>query len=136
MALKHFAFRAGKLFAEWSMSVRAAGKGLWGFERDRLWSWAAVLCLIVFVGVVRFRLRDMPLERDEGELVRPPGSCCCGGKAAKIDGTKLARTPLFFRANDFLSAIFGRPPADPFGEGVREDKRIVITDIVGNGFYG
>jgi dolichyl-phosphate-mannose-protein mannosyltransferase len=29
--------------------------------------WALVLAVVVFFGIVRFRLRDMPLERDEGE---------------------------------------------------------------------
>ena len=33
----------------------------------RLWPWLTVLLVILFVGFIRFRLLDMPLERDEGE---------------------------------------------------------------------
>src|ERR1035438_2051371 len=33
----------------------------------RLWPWLMVLLVLLFVGFIRLRLRDMPLERDEGE---------------------------------------------------------------------
>jgi 4-amino-4-deoxy-L-arabinose transferase-like glycosyltransferase len=33
----------------------------------RLWPWLFVLAVLLFVGFIRFRLLDMPLERDEGE---------------------------------------------------------------------
>jgi 4-amino-4-deoxy-L-arabinose transferase-like glycosyltransferase len=33
----------------------------------RLWPWLVLLLLLLFVGFIRFRLLDMPLERDEGE---------------------------------------------------------------------
>jgi hypothetical protein len=33
----------------------------------RLWPWFALLLILLFVGFIRFRLLDMPLERDEGE---------------------------------------------------------------------
>jgi len=33
----------------------------------RLWPWLLVLLVLLFVGFIRFRLLDMPLERDEGE---------------------------------------------------------------------
>jgi hypothetical protein len=33
----------------------------------RLWPWLAVLLVLLFVGFIRFRLLDLPLERDEGE---------------------------------------------------------------------
>jgi len=33
----------------------------------QLWPWLAVLIVLLFVGFIRFRLLDMPLERDEGE---------------------------------------------------------------------
>jgi hypothetical protein len=32
-----------------------------------LWPWLVVLLVLLFVGFIRFRLLDMPLERDEGE---------------------------------------------------------------------
>ncbi len=33
----------------------------------RLWPWLVVLLALLFIGFIRFRLLDMPLERDEGE---------------------------------------------------------------------
>ena len=33
----------------------------------RLWPWLMVLIVLLFVGFIRLRLLDMPLERDEGE---------------------------------------------------------------------
>ena len=33
----------------------------------RLWPRLVVLLVLLFVGFIRFRLLDMPLERDEGE---------------------------------------------------------------------
>jgi 4-amino-4-deoxy-L-arabinose transferase-like glycosyltransferase len=33
----------------------------------RLWPWLVVLAVLLFVGFIRVRLLDMPLERDEGE---------------------------------------------------------------------
>jgi len=33
----------------------------------RLWPWLLVLAVLLLVGFIRVRLRDMPLERDEGE---------------------------------------------------------------------
>jgi 4-amino-4-deoxy-L-arabinose transferase-like glycosyltransferase len=32
-----------------------------------IWPWLVVLLVLVFIGFIRFRLLDMPLERDEGE---------------------------------------------------------------------
>ncbi|HSV27707.1 MAG TPA: glycosyltransferase family 39 protein [Sedimentisphaerales bacterium] len=31
------------------------------------WAWAVLVLILVFAGGIRYRLRDMPLERDEGE---------------------------------------------------------------------
>jgi len=33
----------------------------------RLWPWLLVLLILLFTGFIRFRILDMPLERDEGE---------------------------------------------------------------------
>src|SRR5271163_3081897 len=33
----------------------------------RLWPWLVVLAVLLFIGFIRLRLLDMPLERDEGE---------------------------------------------------------------------
>src|SRR5580693_55769 len=33
----------------------------------RLWPWLVVLVVLLFVGFIRVRLLEMPLERDEGE---------------------------------------------------------------------
>src|SRR5437899_10622345 len=37
------------------------------WKDGRLWSWLILACIVLFVAAIRFRLRDMPLERDEGE---------------------------------------------------------------------
>jgi len=34
------------------------------------------------------------------------------------------------------SADIPRPPADPFGEGVRKDERVLVADFLGDGFDG
>lgn len=36
-------------------------------QRSSLWTWGAVACILLFGAAVRFRLLDVPLERDEGE---------------------------------------------------------------------
>ena len=36
-------------------------------SRVRFWAWLVVLAVLLFVGFIRVRLLDMPLERDEGE---------------------------------------------------------------------
>src|SRR2546426_8516233 len=37
---------------------------------------------------------------------------------------------------EFLPPIFRGSPADPFGEGVRKDERILVADFLGDGFNG
>jgi hypothetical protein len=88
------------------MSVRAAAKGLWDYERDRLWSWAAVLCLVLFVGVVRFRLRDMPLERDEGEYAYAGQLLLQGNWPG--EGVYTMKLPGTHAAYALLIAVFGQ----------------------------
>lgn len=50
------------------MAQLPALKRLFGPQPTRLWSWVILCCILLFVVAVRFRLRDMPLERDEGEF--------------------------------------------------------------------
>ena len=38
------------------------------WRHEHFWSWAVLCCILLFVAAVRFRLRDLPLERDEGEF--------------------------------------------------------------------
>src|SRR5258708_468890 len=46
----------------------AAGSGSARWWKDgQRWSWVILICVLVLTAGVRFRLRDMPLERDEGE---------------------------------------------------------------------
>ena len=40
------------------------------------------------------------------------------------------------RRHGFLPPILRGAPADPFGEGVRKDERILVADFLGNGFDG
>lgn len=39
-----------------------------GRRPARLWSWFFLACVLLFAAAVRVRLREMPLERDEGEF--------------------------------------------------------------------
>ena len=36
-------------------------------QKSHLWAWVALLIVIIFISVIRIRLLDVPLERDEGE---------------------------------------------------------------------
>ena len=49
------------------MAGLAALRSLLKGKRELAWSWAVLCCLLLFVAGVRFRLRETPLERDEGE---------------------------------------------------------------------
>lgn len=49
------------------MAVPPALKRLLNSEKSRIWSWVILSGIILFVAAVRFRLREMPLERDEAE---------------------------------------------------------------------
>lgn len=49
------------------MAPLPALKRLLGSQQTRVWSWVVLCGILMFVAAVRFRLRDMPLERDEGE---------------------------------------------------------------------
>ncbi len=50
------------------MARWAAVRRLLSGQQERVWSWAILGCVLLFVAAVRFRLRDLPLERDEGEF--------------------------------------------------------------------
>lgn len=50
------------------MTRWAAAKRVLTRQPERVWSWAILGCVLLFVAAIRFRLRDMPLERDEGEF--------------------------------------------------------------------
>lgn len=70
--------------------------------KPRLWGWLALICVLLFVAAVRIRLRDMPLERDEGEFAYggqlllqgvPPGRLLY---TLKLPGTHAAYAALMF----------------------------------------
>lgn len=50
------------------MAPLPALKRLFGTPQARVWSWVILCGILIFVAAIRFRLRDMPLERDEGEF--------------------------------------------------------------------
>src|SRR5512133_1204331 len=91
------------------MSACTAARRLLGRRPERLWSWVLVGCLLLFVAAVRWRLRDMPLERDEGEYAYTGQLLLQGilpGKLAysmKLPGTHVAYA--------ILMALFGQSSA-------------------------
>src|SRR5262249_58219583 len=65
-------------------------------------SWCCIICVLLFVAVIRLRLREMPLERDEGEYAYggqlflqgvPPGKLLY---TLKLPGTHAAYGVLMF----------------------------------------
>src|SRR5438874_8177646 len=88
------------------MARLAAVKPLELWRQERVWSWLILSCVLVFVAAVRFRLRDIPLERDEGEYAYAgqlllqgilPGQ---GAYTMKLPGTHIAYAALM--------ALFGQ----------------------------
>src|SRR2546422_5349651 len=55
-------------------------------------------------------------------------------KRRKCPVSASGRRGAIFGRFQFLASIFRRTPANPPGERVREDKRVVITDLAGHGF--
>ena len=49
------------------MAPPAPARPLLNWQRNGVWSWVILGCVLLFAAAVRFRLRDVPLERDEGE---------------------------------------------------------------------
>ena len=78
-------------------------------QHTRDWSYALVLLIIAFVGLIRIRLRDMPLERDEGEYAYA-GQLILQG----VPPYQLAynmKLPGTYAAYAGILAIFGQTPA-------------------------
>jgi len=50
------------------MAPLPALKRLFGTQQGRVWGWVIICGILMFVAAIRFRLREMPLERDEGEF--------------------------------------------------------------------
>ena len=71
-----------------------------------LWPWLAVLIVLLCVGFIRYRLLDMPLERDEGEYAYA-GQLMLQG----IPPYKLAynmKLPGMYGAFAMIMAVFGQ----------------------------
>jgi asparagine N-glycosylation enzyme membrane subunit Stt3 len=73
------------------------------------WYYGLLVLIIIFFAAIRYRLRDMPLERDEGEYAYA-GQLMLQG----IPPYKLAYTmklPGTFAAYALIMAVFGQSPA-------------------------
>ncbi len=75
----------------------------------RLWPWLVVLLVLLFVGFIRYRLRDMPLERDEGEYAYA-GQLILQG-IPTYDLAFNMKLPGAYFAYALGMAIFGETPA-------------------------
>jgi len=79
------------------------------FSPPAYWYYGLLLLVILFFAAIRFRLRDIPLERDEGEYAYA-GQLMLQG----IPPYKLAYTmklPGTFAAYAAIMAVFGQTPA-------------------------
>lgn len=73
-----------------------------------LWIWAAVLLIILVVGIIRARLLSMPLERDEGEYAYTGQLLLQGVPPFKLAYTmKLPGTTVAYA---LIMAVFGQTP--------------------------
>jgi len=73
------------------------------------WYYGLLLLIVIFFAAIRYRLRDMPLERDEGEYAYA-GQLMLQG----IPPYKLAYTmklPGTFAAYALIMAVFGQTPS-------------------------
>ncbi len=81
----------------------------WLRQVRRYWAWIAVVLTLLLVLGVRWRLRDMPLERDEGEYAYVAQLMLQGvAPYADVYIQKLPGTPAFYALS---MAIFGHSPA-------------------------
>src|SRR5689334_239895 len=76
------------------------------WKDGRAWSWAILACVLVFTAGVRFRLRDMPLERDEGEYAYAGQSLLHGIPPWK--GVYTMKFPGTSAAYAVLMSLFGQ----------------------------
>jgi Dolichyl-phosphate-mannose-protein mannosyltransferase len=91
------------------MTVPPALKRLLNSERSRVWSWFFLCCVMVFVGTIRFRLREMPLERDEGEYAYAGQLFLQGIAPSKLAYT--IKLPGTHAAYAILMLLFGQTSA-------------------------
>src|ERR1051325_177627 len=88
------------------MAIPPALKRLLSSEQSRVWSWIILSCILAFVALVRFRLRDMPLERDEGEYAYAGQLFLQGIPPAKLAYT--IKLPGTHAAYAVLMLLFGQ----------------------------
>jgi hypothetical protein len=91
----------------------------------RLWPWLAVLAVLIFVGFIRVRLLEVPLERDEGEYayvgqlilqgippyelaynMKLPGTYCAYAVGMAIFGKTIAGIHLTLLVANSLTIVF------------------------------
>jgi 4-amino-4-deoxy-L-arabinose transferase-like glycosyltransferase len=75
----------------------------------QLWSWLLVGLIILFVAAVRVRLREMPLERDEGEYAYA-GQLILQGVPPYLEACNM-KLPGTYAAYALIMSIFGQTPA-------------------------
>jgi len=105
-------------------------KNLLSCNTGRVWSWVVLCCILLFVAVVRFRLCEMPLERDEGEYAYGGQLLLQGVPPGKLAYTiKLPGTPAAYA---ILMLFFGQSCAGVHtGFLVVNCTTIVLTFLLG-----
>src|SRR5450756_689627 len=74
----------------------------------RFWPWLMVLLALLFVGFIRVRLLDMPLERDEGEYAYAGQLILQGIPPYQL--VYSMKLPGTFAAYSVILAVFGQTP--------------------------
>jgi Dolichyl-phosphate-mannose-protein mannosyltransferase len=80
-----------------------------GFSLPAYWYYGLLLLVIIFFAAIRYRLRDMPLERDEGEYAYAGHLMLQGIPPYKLAYTM--KLPGTFAAYALIMAVFGQTPA-------------------------
>src|SRR5271165_5373481 len=74
----------------------------------RLWPWLVVLFVLLFVGFIRVRLLDMPLERDEGEFAYAGQLLLQGVSPYEAAYNVALKLPGTFVSYAAIMAVFGQ----------------------------
>src|SRR6516162_8909555 len=97
-------------------------------SRDR--GWLVVLIAVIIIFAIRFHLRHMPLERDEGEYAYA-GQLILHGVAPYKEAYNM-KLPGTYAAYALLMAVFGQSPAGiHFGLALVNAVSIILIFLVG-----
>src|SRR5690242_16142033 len=92
-----------------SQTIGIKPQATWLTWARRNWPWLVVGLTVFFVAAVRFRLRDMPLERDEGEYAYA-GQLMLQGVPPYREAYNM-KLPGTYAAYAVIMAVLGQTPS-------------------------